>query len=390
MSGHWITLYSPSGQNLAGLGDFQRLECVLVENAIGGLMIQIPPTIPDEWIQRDGLLAYWRTPGDPSYGVPQLVGDTHFLISRRRKIVHADGAWSIVIHAVHPNHLLGRRIVAYDEESAQASKTGESDDVMKAIIRENFTAATDTDRNWSSGVFLVEPDVTAGQTVRVNMAYRNVLSTLQEIAGQAAGEGTYQGFEVRIPTPTGPATFRTYVRQRGQDRTGLNFQQIVLSTQNGGLAQAEVDEDWTGAASFVYVSGAGVGSGRVIGTRANAALIAQSRYGRAEYFANQTQLEETLFLEGVAARWLRRLRPRQQFVATADVGTYADYGAAYTWGDLVVGQFAAMDTSGQVAYSFPCRVDPVRIVVDSSEDVTTGERTEIEQLSIQLRSLDDE
>jgi hypothetical protein len=49
-----------------------------------------------------------------------------------------------------------------------------------------------------------------------------------------------------------------------------------------------------------------------------------------------------------------------------------------------------MDTSGQVAYSFPCRVDPVRIVVDSSEDVTTGERTEIEQLSIQLRSLDDE
>lgn len=394
---HYLALCTPGGVLLTYL-DFIKIDCVLVENGIGAIEVTLPLIYDDSFFQRDSRLLFFRRAATETPGTfAKIVANTAFLLARRRKVQLQDGTWQQIVMFVHPNHLLSRRAIPYDEGTAEASKTDVADDLMKAVVRENFAAATDTARNWAAALFTVDADTGAGQTVRIEMSYRSVLDVLQEVCAQSAGDtsgsvdiGThYVGFEVTMPQG-GAATFRTYTKQRGVDRSRASGQPLIISANDGSLVEIVLDDDYTSVASYVYALGQGVADERAVGTDENTVLTASSPYGRTELVTNQSQTEVTLMLQGVARRRLWERRPRKAMTCRVAETVQATFGEEYDWGDKVVAQFYTPFVSGTATWTQfderDCRVDPVRITVERVEDQETGEASYVETLDIRLRS----
>lgn len=385
-----LDCYSPTGQYIDAIVNWRRVTCTLSEMGIGTLVIEVPPTYDGSFFQRDGRIAYRRDATPTQFtAAMRLVGNTTWLIARRQYIIDRDQSQMIRITCVHPNALLARRVVAYNEASAEAKKTALADNMIKAIARENFVSATDTARNWSSAFFAVEADTSASISIDKEMSYRTVLQVCQEIAA-AATASTYTGFEVYSPIETGPFALRTYTGQRGTDRSTGSGQPLTLGVAYGSLGDMELDENWIEMASFVYASGSGKKNERVVQPASDAALIAASPYGRVEWLQNVTQTTDTAVLASEATRALRERRPRLLFTGAVQETAYATFMREYDWGDRVVGEFpASLRASGFTwatpTESFDCRVDPVRITVERAENPETGEITETETLDIRLR-----
>lgn len=393
---HFATLWGPDGtQFLDFLDDFTTAECVLAEGKIGMLTLTLPPGHNYANFRRDARVAFYRAPAAEltagSSGL-QLVGNTVWLIvGRRRRIERADAGWReiVTIRAAHPNHLLARRVVAYDEATAQADKSGAADDLIKAYVRENFTTATDTARNWSTTtLFTVDGDVLAAPTIAKAASYRTVLTTCQEVAAAASANGTYTNFEV-IGTERGPFRLRTYTGQRGTDRTATSGQQLTISMAMGEFNGVEIDEDWFDMANAVFAGGGGRQDERLTTFVSDTASIAESPYGWSEWFQNAGGTTDATVLNDEAFRALREHRARILFSGDVRDTEFATFGEEYDWGDRVVGEYARPDPLG-VGFvdtqQFDCRVDPVHIHVERTEDPETGEQREVETLDIRLRS----
>lgn len=385
MASHYLNIYSPDGIYLDSLNDFTVLECTLAELNIGTLTIILPATHDPTIYRRDGRIAYYRAPSASlSSGAYRLVGGTTWLLAHVTRKLDRELNERVRLVCVHPNALLMRRVVAYDEGTSQADKTAAADNMIKAYVRENFVSATDTARNWSSSLFSVEADVGAAPSVSKAASYRTVLPTLQEIAAAAAAAGTYTGFEV-TGGETGAYVLRTYIGQRGADRSSTNNQPLVLSVGYGSMNEVELDDNWMDMASFVYAGGSGKGDERPVRPASDAALIAQSPYGRIEWFQNAAQTDDATTLDSEAARALHERRPRQLFTGDIADTEYATFGEEYDWGDRVVGEYAPSRGFGFVR-QFDCRVNPVRIRVERTENTETGMLQETETLDIRLRS----
>lgn len=387
-----LDIYTPTGQFLANLNDWIRIECTMAEMQVGTLVIELPPSHDPSIYQRDARIAYRRSPTTDNLAtLPRLVGNTTWLLARRQLMVDRDNQQTVRLTCVHPNALLARRVVAYDEGSAEAKKTDEADDLIKAVVRENFASATDTDRNWSSAFFSVEADVSAAPSIDKEFSYRTVLQVCQEAAAAAAAGGTYIGFEVFAPLENGAFQLRTYTGQRGTDRSSISGQPLTLGVAYGSLDDTELDENWLEMVSFVYASGSGKKSQRVVQTASDADLILASPYGRIEWLQNVTQTIDTAVLTSEAQRTLRERRPRLLFTGAVRDTEYATFMEEYDWGDKVIGEFSALIvllgySSGRTIQQFDCRIDPVKITVERAEVLETGEIIETETLDIRLRS----
>jgi hypothetical protein len=385
---YYSSIWSPDGTTyISDLSDFVSLECVLAEMQIGVITLTLPPSHDPTMYQRDSRVVVYRTPPQElASTITQRLGNTVWLLRRARRIVTRDLKESIQITCVHPNALLAARIVAYNEETAQAKKTAAADDMIKAVVRENFVSATDTARNWTSGLFAVEADAGAAPSVSKAFAHRTVLGVLQEIAAAGTAAGTYTGFEV-VGMETTAFTLRTYIGQRGADRGLSSGQPLVLGVQYRSMNEVTLDENWMDMASYVYAGGGGRQDEQVVGTASDAALIAQSPYGRIEWWQNATQTNDIAILNSEAARALRERRPRQLFEGSVNDTEYATFGEEYDWGDRIVGEYARPGYFGLIdKRQFDCRVDPVRIRVDRTENQETGMIDETETLDIRLRS----
>lgn len=389
---HTLDIYSPDGRYLDSLNDWVRIECTLAEMQVGTLVIELPPVHDAAIYQRDGRIAYRRLPAINNMSViPRLVGNTTWLIARRQLMVDRDYNQRVRITCVHPNALLARRVVAYDEASAEAKKTALADNLIKAVVRENFVSATDTARNWGSSFFSVEADTSAAPSIDKEMSYHTVLQVCQEAASAGTAAGTYTGFEVYSPVEAGAYTLRTYTSQRGTDRSSSSGQAVTLGVAYGSLDDTELDENWLEMVSFVYAGGSGKKNRRVVQTAEDTTLTAASPYGRIEWFQNVSQTVDTAVLTSEAARALRERRPRLLFTGAVRDTAYATFGEEYDWGDRVVGEFTAPlvllgYSTGRPGQQFDCRVDPVKITVERGEIQETGEVTEVETLDIRLRS----
>ncbi len=392
---HDVKLWSPDGLfYLDDLSDFTSLECVLSEMNIGTLTLTLPGGHDYTNFRRDARIAFYRTPpaeftaGDPKL---QLVGNTTWLlIGRKRRIERVGEGWkeSIIIKAVHPNHLLTRRVIAYDEGRAEADKTDLADDAIKAYVRENFTAATDATRDWGASLFAVDADLGASPSTDKAASYQTVLNVCQQLAAAATTAGTYTGFEIH-GTETSAFTLRTYTGQRGANRSSTSGQALVLSAASGAFDSSELEEDWSDMVSYVYAGGGGKGDERVITASWDTALINGSPYGLIEYFQNAGSTDDGAVTTTEADRALRERRPRLLFTSSVRDTEFATFGEEYDWGDRVVGEYARPDPLGAGfvdVQQFDCRVDPVHIHVERSEDSETGKQTEAETLDIRLRS----
>lgn len=347
---HSIVLYSPQGVYQADV-PFARLAYTLAERQPGSLELTIPPDarLPLGLFVRDSiLLVTRRTVAGPGVAMP-------WLVRRRRLQRAADGTVRIVINARHPNDLLARRIVAYASGSSEASKSDYADDLIKAVIRENFTSPTDTVRTMAA--LSVAADLAAAPSVAKAFAWQNVLSVAQNICQMAAQDGTYLGFEVRFNGTIGAYLFVTYTGQRGVDRRAGTAQAIVLGPTSG-VGAYSIESDWEDEATTVYAGGQGEGAARDLASATNSTAAARSPVGRAERFRQATMVAQgdTAALADEADAALYAAQARIRFDGQAQDSPGAIYGLDYDWGDLVTVLVEGL--------SFGCRIDPVRITED--------------------------
>ena len=143
MTTYEVWICDAFGVTLDVVDDWLELEYTRVVNDFGALKLVLNGTYNTQFIKTDGRIFVWRN--------GKMEGETAWLIRRWDKTLDKEGVRTITITAVAAIEILSRRIVAYDSGTTYTDKTGAADNVMKQIVRENFSAsATDSNRDISS------------------------------------------------------------------------------------------------------------------------------------------------------------------------------------------------------------------------------------------------
>jgi hypothetical protein len=338
-----LDVFTSSGVQLPSVVPI-AVEYVLTERGVGTLKVTLPPSYPIANLQKDGLLRLNRDIGAGFY----LEGDATWIIRRRQQSLEGRERL-ITVWAQHANNLLDRRIVAYAAGSAEASKSDAGDDMIKALVRENFTAPTDTTRTMTG--LSVESDQGLGPTIDKSFSRRNVLTVAQDICDDAAAQGVYLGFEVR--TIGTALTLVTYTSHRGVDRRYGSGNYLPVPLTSGAIAESSLDEDWSDEETFIYALGKGEQAERSVGTAQNTAAEGSSPYGRIEGHYQVNSTDDQDILDGYAQGELYARRGRVRYEARGQDAPGFIYGLHYRWGDLL--------TINDYGQQFDVRVDPVRV-----------------------------
>ena len=353
---YMIIVRDPSGNKLADLTRFAKLDYVLTENAVGSLTLTLGEEIPPDWTTRDTRLEVWRSvDGAPA----ALEGEAVWFVRQPIDDLAASGELTHTLTAHDANDLLKRRIVAYKATTSQSTKTAAYDDMAKAIVRENLgNLATDTLRDLSA-YLSVDADQSACPSALKSFAYRNVLTVLQEIAAASAGAGTYLSFDITRVNDS-QLVFRTYMNQRGIDhRFPTSPNPVLLSPESGTLANASIKYDYTLEVTAAYAGGKGQNTARDFEVAVDARAFS-SPFNRIEAFLDMANADPT----EIPAQLLAELwagRPRKHFTGRIDESPGVRYGVHYGHGDIVTAAFRNQ--------SFNCRVTPVHVTVSEQGEV---------------------
>jgi hypothetical protein len=369
-SDYEVLITDPYGTVLLALGaqSFTGLELAYSVNDVGGLSLILPGTYDISLFKKDGRIAVYRSVAGRS---PSLEGERIWLIRGITRSRDEEGRKTIKLIARDTNDLLNRRYVAYDAGTSQATKTGTADNIMKAIIRENYTAsaltstrdgysASDTSPDISS-YLTVQADLSAAASTPKAFARRKVLTVLQELA-QASYTGTiYCAFDI-VATSLSALEFRTYTGQRGMDHSSDSLDPVLIGPDMRNVGASERADDWSEEISFAIAAGQGTGTDRVVMTAADTARIAESPFGRIEGLTDtrNTDIANTTAVQAEANALLRAGRGRRTFTASILDTPGATYGLHYGYGDIVA---AVVDGD-----TLDCRIDTVHIGVQDGQE----------------------
>lgn len=346
MSNIIVQVANAAGVVLSPQLQWDRVEYSLIESDIGTLVVEGPLSALPAGIGPDAQLRVLRS----VYGTtPYLEGGAVWLLRQWTIAITLGGERRYRIEAQHVNSLLARRIVDYAAGSAQTSKTGAADDLIKEVVAENFVSPTDVTRTMSG--LGVDPDLAAAPSVSKAFAYQQTLSVIKALCAQSAQNGTYLGFEV-VPTAGGDFQVITFTSQRGIDRTARPSAAFSLERRN--LASGSLTYDYTEEATRVIAGGQGEKAARDVERADNADAQSASPYGLIEAFrqANGVEKGDTAALQGEAEAGLWQKRGRVRFAGSAQQITGSLYGVDYGWGDIVPVQFEGI--------TLACRIPVVR------------------------------
>ncbi|MBA3945926.1 MAG: hypothetical protein H0X37_15340 [Herpetosiphonaceae bacterium] len=334
-------------------------------NAIGSLNIAVPY---DADVKRllvsDARLEVWRSlRGVPAYLDTDTVWLLRFWAVRR----NVDGTRYLELGAVSANELLLRRVVAYPVGSTQANKFTWADDLMKAYVRDNFTAPTDTMRIMAQ--FAVAPNTTSSAlAVTCNAPWRVILSVLQDVSTQTDQNGHVIWFDVSGGYAGLPFTFRTYPVVRGLDHSTLGMRAITFSAEWGTLSQLERGVEASHEATAVYAVGQGIGAQQQSVLVTDAARVTASPFNLRERVVNAPASATSMALTTDAQAALRAAQPAKQLQASVVSTPSAQYGRHWKWGDLV-----SAVVEGETSR---CRVQTVNVRWQDGEE-TIGATLEV-------------
>jgi hypothetical protein len=356
----YIEVSTPQGVKIAQLDQFLKLTYARAVNDIGTLVLELDPNSDASLYQRDTRLGVWRQ--GPN-GALALDTECVWLVRKVKRVLSASGERRLRVTAYSANELLRRRIVAYAAGSAQASKSGYADDLMKAIVSENLGSdATDTDRDISA-YLTIESDLSAGQSISKAFSRRNVLTVLQELADASAEAGTNLYFDVVTPTP-GALVFATYTGQRGDDRTITSNAPLLFSPELGNLADGELEEDYANEVTVVYAAGRGEGDEREVVEVEDTTRSGASPFNRIEALRDARNAETTAELTAEGNGFLKAGRPRLVFGGSIVDTPQCRYGVEWKWGDKVTVQFEG--------YTFDAHIAAVSVTIDNGSETVTA------------------
>lgn len=291
-------------------------------NNVGGFQLGLPDTFPKYLLQQDYRVKFWRKPVSG-----RMYKEFEGLIRAWENSADEFGAITRVIGGPGLNFTLSGRVIAYRDTTAQANKTDNYDDLIKAFVRENLGASAGTGRILSA--LTVQEDIAAAPTATRAVSFRNALAVLQELADASRQAGTELYFDI-VPYGDNNFIFQTFTGQRGVDRSGVNG--LTFSLENGNLKFPKYIRDSMSAATTVYGLGKNEALLRDVQTAQDNTRANYSPFSRREVALNASSDEPSAVLAKANAL-VNASRPVQKFTGELlSVPGYI-YGKDWWFGD---------------------------------------------------------
>jgi hypothetical protein len=326
-----LRLLDPKGKEITRkLAVFSSLEWTRKVNDVGSFTMKLPGQLPLWWFSKDYRLEIWRGVDDrPLY----LEGDTQWLI-RKLKIDNQNGERVFTVSGNDLNVLLKRRIVAYDAASVYADKSDYADDMIKEIMSENYgIGCIDGDRDLSAWID-IQGDFSLAFPIEKAFSRRELLVVFQELCQESYENGIYCAFDFVRKTSAGIG-FRTYINQRGTDRTKSSPSPLLFGSQYSNFGDDTYEDDGSEEATFIYAGGQGEEATRIIQTAQDNVRIGASPFGRIERFVDARHAKLAASVQDEAEAELRARIPKRKFSGKAVDVDKCRYGLHYKFGDKV-------------------------------------------------------
>lgn len=327
-------------------------------NSVGGLTVTLPSNIPYQQLAVDHRIEVWRTIDGTKTSLDM---DTAWLIKSIKLTQESGGRTYWEVQAEDFKTIIRSRIVAYNQGTSGAKKTATTDNMMKAIMRENLGSSATAGRNISS-YLTIQADHTLGASISKAFEYRNLDELFGEIVEASLATASPVYFDIVMTGATGDTPeFRTYLQQRGSDRRAGRANAIILSPGNGNIGSFSVVDDYTQESTFVYALGPGNLGARMIATANDATKIARSPWGRIETRVEGSNDPLTANLTEEANAALQIGRSRKVVEGSILQNTRTQYGRDWGFGD----RMTFRPTPG---WTFDVRVDAVHITASDQHE----------------------
>ncbi len=257
-----------------------------------------------------------------------------------------DGDKSYTSYASSYLHLMTRRRILYFSGTDFSGKTDAGETVMKSYADENAGPGANNANRQRDGVFFglsIEGNAGLGPTWTGRRAWDNLLDVLKDISFDVSIDFDVVGI--------GAATFefRTYLGQRGADRTvtglvpttGLNGAgnvPIIFSLTFDNMAVPSFSEQRTGEVTIAVALGRGEGSERNVQIVESADRL-NSPWNDIEDTRNASQETTDAGLVATANSLLVEKGKNENFSFEVIQLLAQYYGKDYTWGDLVTARY---------------------------------------------------
>ncbi len=327
----WIN--DPYGSRLVVADKLITASVVRALNDVGSFSINLPAQEYEKYLSLDSIIEIWITRANVNKRI---------FTGFARKFTYwddNDGIEHVQIAGPETNEILRKMIVAYKAGTAQAEKTGYSDDVCKQIVREALTSsATNTDRSLAALGFSVAADNGQGVTITKGFSHANLLETLQEIASASKQNGTDLYFDVVIGDDQNSAptfTFQTYTDLMGVDHSTSGDNRITFSKQDGNLQNATLTIDYSDEITYVYAGGQGEGVDRKVVELYDSERLTASPWNRREKFVDARDQESTAGITTRANAALNEGRPYRLLEGYLIDTPNQRFGVEWNFGDKV-------------------------------------------------------
>lgn len=360
-----LWLSSDRGYRLESLNDAKSFWYAEIQNDVGAWEMVLPGDHPTAYIKPDQIVEIWR---QPDGGVATaFIGFIEYIETR----TDSAGNKSRSIGGGCKNALLSWRIVAYAAGSAQAEKTDQADDMIKAVFSENYIAATDATRNIS--ILQVQANSGDGPSITMGFSRDEVLDTLKAIADSASQEGTpvFFGLEPLVQSDGSlKLELRTSIEWYANDGTVDNGGH-ELSVERGTLAEPELLMDYRAARSYVYAGGQGGETARTVKTAENTTMSGQSIWGRKEAWRDARDKSADDAVQGAADDEIEKLRPVLRLKAKVMENQINNrFGVEWRCGSRMTAQYDG--------YTFDGLIKSVMVRKDENGDETISANIEAE------------
>jgi hypothetical protein len=363
----WL-LHHAQGYPLDLVEEFQSLDYVKNTNGVGAFTMTLPASFDLSIVQEDTRVAVMRKP----VGGSRTLDFCGFVRKIGKSQRGSAEYWTL--YGYDLNYLLSGRVVAYAAGTAQASKSDQADDMIKAIVRENLGAlCADTTRNLTSYGLTVQADAGLGTAIVKEFSWRNVLDVLKEIADAShTTEATSAYFGI-VPLNYGwECEFRTNIFQWGVDHRfpGGSAGAVMFSLELANIKDVDRVKSWETETTYAYAGGQGEGAARVIGTSSDATRLGASPFNRRELFIDARNETDATGAQNAADSAVRNGRPLGTFNGQlVSIGGGYVYGRDYAHGDYVTAVYRGE--------TIDCRIDTTHININAGvETIEIGLRSE--------------
>ncbi len=350
MANTWqVKLYSAAGALLALVDDYASFSLRRQVNSAGAFALRFAKAAAETdaafearcalWVL-DAPVEFWER--DTDAGMTWRL-EFEGLVRWSNWYVTADGALVYEVGGRGYIDLLDRRIIAAAAGSAEGTKTGPAESLMKAWVLEQVGASAGAGRVTTG--LTIEADGAAGNTLTMARSYKGVLPVLQEVAQIGGGD-----FDV-VGTGTATFDFRWFLGQRGTDRTAT----VIFALERGNMAEPSLRISRQNEVNAVLVAGQGEGAARATVWRTDAALIDDSTWNRCELFRDARNESTVAGLNAVGDTALYEGKPRWAIGFKVLQIPSCGYGQHYFLGDLVIAKFLGYTGTKKInAVSISC------------------------------------